>query len=124
MDMLKQQDGGDQRKDTAKNLAPQVSTVSKLVKNRDKNETDFQSSSAVRRCKLVRASSYLDFACALLIWFRKLCSKHLPVSSPMLRLIGHKIPVGSRMSSLQVTHWSNELTGRTGTTCGQGCSIR
>ena len=80
------------QKDVAAKFGINVSTVSKLVKNREKIEKDFHSSVTSSACKRMRTSAYGEIDDALPKWFKQTRSVQMPVSGPMLAEIAERFP--------------------------------
>ena len=90
MEIVQEVDTNIKQKDVAAKFGINVSTVSKLVKNREKIEKDFHSSVTSSACKRMRTSAYGEIDDALLKWFKQTRSAQMPVSGPMLAEIAER----------------------------------
>jgi len=71
IDVLKQRDNYVKRRDIGDKYGIHVSTIAKLIKNREKIEKDFHSPSVKSDCKKMRMSTYGIVDEALFVWLKK-----------------------------------------------------
>jgi len=91
MDIIKLIDAKFKRKDIADKYGIDVSTISKLYKNREKITKNFHSSLLVADRKQMRTSVYTDVEEALLKWFKQTRAAQLSISGPMLAEIAESL---------------------------------
>jgi len=89
--ILQDIDNNVKQKDIASQFGIDVSTVSKLVKNREKVEKDFHSSLTSSGCKRMCSSAYGYHEDGLLQWFKQTRSALMPVSGPMLAEVAERL---------------------------------
>ena len=84
VEMLKMLDAGVSRKYLANKYEIDVSTISKMVKNRDKIFDRLGSADISSCCKRMRPSIYKDVDDGLLEWYNRQKSAQAEISGPML----------------------------------------
>ena len=101
IEIFKLLDAKESRKNISEKYGVDVSTISKLLKNREKIEEQFQSSTVPTSSKRLRLSPYDSLEQGLLKWFKQTRASLLPVSGPLLAEIAERLA-----KEMGITDWN------------------
>ena len=87
VDIIKAVDGKQKSKSViARDFNVARSTISSIIKNKEKTLEAFESSSFLPDRKRLRTATYTDVEDALLLWFKQARSLNVPISGPILQM--------------------------------------